>query len=144
MIADMLSRAPNEILSREDNLFNQEASANVHVVIQSLPVSDKQLERIKEEQQQDDVCKQIEAYCRDGWLEKHERTGALRPYYPLRAEIAIENELLLRGSRIIIPASMRLEMLDNIHTGHQGIKKCQERACQSLGGQDCPDNWKNL
>ena len=132
VIADMLSRAPNDTPSSEDNLFNQETSAFVNVVIQSLPASDKQLERIKDEQKQDDVCKQIEAYCQDGWPEKHELSGALRPYYPLRAEITIENELLLRGSRIIIPASMRLEMLDKIHTGHQGIKKCRERACQSV------------
>ena len=104
----------------------------VDAVVQSLPASDAQLERIKREQEQDDVCKQIIVYCRDSWPEKHELTGAIRPYYPVKTEIAVANGLLLRGSRLIIPASMRLEILDKIHTGHQGITKCRERARQSV------------
>ena len=32
----------------------------------------------------------------------------------------------------MIPSALRLEMLDRIHTGHQGISKCRERAKQSL------------
>ena len=132
VIADMLSEATTNPPSSDDLLLNQDARAFVNVVIQGLPASDEQLERIKAEQRQDDVCKQIKTYCKDGWPEKHVVTGALCPYYPMRAEIAIEDKLLLRGSRIVIPASMRLEILDKIHTGHQGIKKCRERACQSV------------
>ena len=104
----------------------------VDAVVQSLPASDAQLERTKREKEQDDICKQIIVYCRDGWTEKHELTGAIRPYYPVKTEIAVANGLLLRGSRLIIPASMRLEILDKIHTGHQGINKCRERARQSV------------
>lgn len=132
VIADMLSRAPTSTPSNSDHLFYQETNVFVDTVIQSLPASDAQLERIKQEQEQDDVCKQIRVYCRDGWPAKHELTGAIRPYYPVLTEITVANGLLLRGSRLIIPASMRLEILDKIHTGHQGITKCRERARQSI------------
>ena len=40
--------------------------------------------------------------------------------------------LLLKAERIVIPTSIRLEMLDRIHKGHQGVTKCQERAKQVL------------
>ena len=132
VIADMLSRAPTSLPSSSDHLFHQETNAFVQTVIQGLPASDGHLERIKQEQEQDDVCKQIKTYCRVGWPAKHELTGAIRPYYPVLAEITVENGLLLRGSRLIIPASMRLDILDKLHAGHQGITKCRERARVSV------------
>lgn len=109
-----------------DHLFFQETNAFVEAVIQGLQASDWQLERIKQEQEQDDVCNQIKVYCRDSWPAKHELTGAIRLYYPVLAEITEENGLLMQGSRLVIPPSMRLEILDKLHTGHQGITKCRE------------------
>ena len=95
VIADMLSRAPTSTPSDSDLLFYRETSVFVDAVVQSVPASDAQLERIKREQEQDDVCKQIIVYCRDSWPEKHELTGAIRPYYPVKTEIAVANGLLL-------------------------------------------------
>ena len=102
------------------------------MVIKYLPASDTQLEKIKREQDLDDISKQIKSYCQDGWPAKHELAGAICPYYPVQSEITVANGLLLRGNRLIIPASMRLEILDKIHMGHQGITKCRERARQSV------------
>ena len=132
VIADMLSRAPTGIPTTSDQSLHDEANAFIKTVIQGLPATDEQLEAIKLEQEQDEVCEQIKTYCQEGWPSRHEVAGAVRPYYPVSAEISVENGLLLRGSRIIIPASMRLSILDKIHTGHQGITKCRERARQSV------------
>ena len=44
----------------------------------------------------------------------------------------MERGLLVRGSRVVIPASLTVNILDKIHTGHQGITKCRERAKHSL------------
>ena len=38
----------------------------------------------------------------------------------------------MRNNRLVIPSSLRHDMLDRLHTGHQGITKCRRRAQQSV------------
>ena len=45
------------------------------------------------------------------------------------ASLSITDGLLVFASRIVIPSSMRREILDRIHDGHQGITKCLKGAC---------------
>ena len=34
----------------------------------------------------------------------------------------------MKGDRVMVPSALRLDVLDKIHPGHQGIQKCCERA----------------
>ena len=43
----------------------------------------------------------------------------------------------MKDDRVIIPSALRLDVLDKIHTGHQGIQKCRERAKSGVW-------WPNL
>lgn len=51
-----------------------------------------------------------------------------KAYYNIRAELSIVNGLLLRQNRVVIPHSLRNEMLKRLHEGHIGIEKCKRRA----------------
>ncbi|XP_046348751.2 uncharacterized protein K02A2.6-like [Haliotis rufescens] len=42
------------------------------------------------------------------------------------------NDLLLKGNRLVIPLTLRSQMLEKIHAGHQGIRKCRERAMTAV------------
>ena len=44
-----------------------------------------------------------------------------------QGELTVVQNILLKGTRIVIPSSMRLEILEKIHEGHLGIAKCRER-----------------
>ena len=48
----------------------------------------------------------------------------LHPYWDYRDEFYMEDGILLKSYRILIPYTLQMEMLDLIHEGHQGIKKC--------------------
>lgn len=52
----------------------------------------------------------------------------IRPFYTSRHDIANLDGILCKGNRIIVPRSLRPEILKRIHTGHQGIEKCKRRA----------------
>ena len=132
LVADALSRAPCSEAEASDILLQQETAAYVKSVIQSLPATDRQLERIQRHQEEDEECRQVAEYSCSGWPSRQALPGALRMYHWVATEISVQDGLLMRGSRIVIPASLRLEMLDRIHTGHLGITKCWERAKQSV------------
>ena len=57
---------------------------------------------------------------------------AIRPFWHCRHDITETKGLILKGSQIVIPASMRRDMLDRIHEGHLGMEKCKRRARQCL------------
>ena len=49
-------------------------------------------------------------------------------FFDPHGHLSMSNGLLSYDDRIVIPADMREEILDCIHTGHQGITKCCECA----------------
>jgi len=63
-------------------------------------------------------------YSRVGWpkhLKKDEES--LRPCYAKRDEIGVERGCILVGLRLVIPEQLRMKILVEIYTGHQGIVK---------------------
>ena len=150
--ADALSRAPApDTMTEEDRLLGEEVEAYVNGVIQSIPATERRLEEIRMHQEEDEIFQQVTEYCRLGWPAL---PGVLKPYHQVASELTVEKSLLMRGSRVVIPASMRVSMLDRLHTGHQGITKSRECAKLSMWWpgiscqleevvKSCPDCCKN-
>ena len=117
---------------------NEESEEKINLYVESvllqLPASDKRLEEISVTQKEDPVCKKLLEYCEEGWPNIYKLSSALSPYWSSRSEISVVRGLLLKGSRLIIPSCMGLEILDRIHEGHQGIAN-EESRTQS-GGLD--------
>ena len=131
-IADTLSRAPTSQSTPSDDQFCCHVDNFVHLVTGSLPVTDERLQQISRLQDEDAVCQQLKQYCLDGWPETCKIKGLVKLYRQVSSEIAIQDGLLMRNNRIIIPSLLHQEILDKIHTGHQGIHKCRKRARQSV------------
>ena len=47
-------------------------------------------------------------------------------------KLTIEDGLILKGMRIVIPDKKREEILKQIHEGHLGLNKCQMRAKETV------------
>ena len=52
----------------------------------------------------------------------------LRPYWKVKEDLSIVDDLILKGDRIVIPPSRQSMILKAIHEGHLGIEKCKARA----------------
>lgn len=126
VVADTLSRAPLPECESTENM-EEELSYFVHTLIQNLPISDKKLQEIKEltSIEMGDLCDNIVK----GWPEdKWKLNKECGDFWAHRDELSVNDGLIMKGERIVIPPSMRSEMLKNIHIGHMGIEKCRKRA----------------
>ena len=52
----------------------------------------------------------------------------LQAYWTFREEMTVEDGLILKATRIVIPPSMRESTLLQLHEGHLGFTKCYNRA----------------
>ncbi|XP_035676225.1 uncharacterized protein K02A2.6-like [Branchiostoma floridae] len=121
LLADALSR-----LSQHDKQEMDGLKVQIHHLVK---VTSVKLEQIKEETSKDEELQLLAQTVTQGWPEKRKETQAIiHEYWTIRDDISVEDGVLLAGSRMIIPKSMRAEVLEMIHQGHLGIEKCILRA----------------
>lgn len=142
--ADALSRSPVNTTSCSDSKFQQEVDAYVNLLIHNLPATDKRLLDIQSQQDEDPVCQRLKKYCQEGWPDKSSLKGLYKPYLAVASELTVANGLLLRGSRLVIPQNLKADILNKIHTGHQGITKCRRRAAHSVWWPGIARDLENL
>ncbi|KAE8284596.1 Retrovirus-related Pol polyprotein from transposon 17.6 Protease [Larimichthys crocea] len=128
--ADVLSRAP--VRGTADGLQEEEVSLYANTVIANLPATEKRLREIQAHQDKDILIHTLKTYCMDGWPDKFSIQPAFQAYLPFSGELTVHDGLLLFGCRLVIPASLRADILQKLHEGHLGITKCRERAKQSV------------
>ena len=139
-LADTLSRAyrvrrnttqvgTEDVLNIENMRGNTERELESINMIQYLPVSDATQTAIREATEADATLRQLKTIIRQGWpASKEEVPENVRDYFSFREELSIQNGLVFKGERIVIPASMRDNMLAKIHASHIGIQGCLRRA----------------
>ena len=121
--ADALSRSPHSKPTQSDQQLERESTAFVRTIMTNFPASDQRLAQIRQHQVEDATCSMLKKYCVIGWPQKYEVQGLLKNYWPYQAQLNVQDDLLLYGSRIVIPESLRGDILDKLHAGHQGITK---------------------
>ncbi|UYV66613.1 hypothetical protein LAZ67_4002327, partial [Cordylochernes scorpioides] len=129
IVADVLSRKP--ISKRHKDELEEELSAYIQSI--EFPATEERLLEISRKQKEDSLCSQVANYCTGGWPKnKKEVDPEIRGYWQFQDDLTYQNGLLLRGQRILIPRSMRKEILEKLHQGHFGINKCRSRAKESV------------
>ena len=132
VVSDALSRAYLESHSSPE-LKESDLIHHIHSVIDSIPISTARLTLLQKETASDPVLQQLKKFSPSGWSQqKQQIPPAVKPYYAIRGKISYNEGLLLKGQRIIIPASLRFTMKKIIHHGHNGITRCESRARQSI------------
>ena len=124
VLADSLSRLPS-------NADNSEINLDVKVCL--IQFSMPRLNELRNETRDDPVLHELMEYVISGFPEhRRHMSPETRRFWSFRDEITMDNGILMKGKRVIIPARLKQSFLKDIHVGHQGITRCQQRAKSSL------------
>ena len=79
--------------------------------------------------QLDRTMSDLKALIMDGWPNhRSDLPQSVTPYFTYRDELTVQDGIVLRGERVVIPTSMRPEIIQKVHAGHMGINSCLRRA----------------
>ncbi|VDH90162.1 Hypothetical predicted protein [Mytilus galloprovincialis] len=128
-IADTLSRA----YLKETDTTSFEKDLEVINMVKYLPMTESRVKDIKLHSQDDESLQVLQTTVLHGWPIKREDTPSLaKPYFDFRDEITVQDGILFRGERAIIPRTLRMDMMQRIHSSHIGIGGSLRRAKECL------------
>ena len=95
--------------------------------------------------QEDDELVLLKHTITQGWPSTFEEVpNVLQPYWTFREEITVENGLVLKGTRIVIPNKKHEAVLKLIHEGHLGLNKYKLHAKDTVYWPGLNDQLEKL
>ena len=105
----------------------------VNLITSNIPVSSTEIELIHEETSKDPTLTLLRHYIHMGWSIDHRMLPQeLHTFWNYREDWSMENGLITKGARLLIPSTLRRKVLEQIHEGHLGIEKCMLKARDSV------------
>lgn len=124
-VADLLSRSfLNETESDETYMYEV-----VHCIGQAsyLHCTEEQKQELISETVKDDELMQLTDFNKNGWPEKIGQVpDTIKYYYKFKTDITIDKGLVFMKDKLIIPKSLRRNILQKLHEGHLGISKMKQ------------------
>ena len=143
-IPDALSRAPVQDPAEEEasELCHTDP---LHVMVVSAlettgedgtllaPLRDQTLEKVHAASLRDTEYNSLREVIMKGFPEHHhDLQHELRPFWGVRSMLAVDDDFIVYGPRLLIPHSLRRETLQRLHDGHQGMERTKRRARQTV------------
>ncbi|GBO35880.1 Uncharacterized protein K02A2.6, partial [Araneus ventricosus] len=125
-LADTLSRAfpVIETVNDEPEMLNIAHTISKH----NLPMSEKRIMQFKRETELDPELQIVVKHIQEGWPKSYKKVdNSVKLYYKVKNDLYINEGLLFINEKLIVPYSLRRDMLQLVHEAHFGIEKCKRR-----------------
>ena len=121
-IADWLSRH-NHTEGKDQPIKGMELWIDVIQTTTDMPECLSMTE-LQQASSQDNHLQKLKHFIITGWsYSKEEISEELKLYWSYRDKLAVINSIMLKGRHIIIPNSLKQQVLDQLHINHMGIEK---------------------
>ena len=95
--------------------------------------------------QADDALAILKYTIQKGWPSNiKELPSKIQAFWAFREEMTIEDGLILKGARIVIPSQKQAEILKLLHKGHLGLTKCKLWAKETVYWPGLNDQLEKL
>ena len=140
ILADALSRAHLDNSSCASNLSNDE-----YEVVTCRPISDSASDKLSEATKADPDLQKLRQTILNGWPSKPNSVHpSIRPYFAVRDELALNDDIIMRGERAVVPESLRSDYIRQIHSGHPGLEASKRRARTAVYWPSLMTDLENL
>ena len=116
----------------------------VHHITSTFPATDNRFDRTRVATTADPTLNQFRHYIFHGCpLQRQQLPERLQHYWNYREELAVEDGLIFKAHRLVIPTSLRAEYLKDLHAGHLGEEKTLLRARETIFWPGISDDVRN-
>ena len=132
-VADALSRVCTtpEVVETKNQSVNCAPDYSIHFMTDtSCPID---INSVRSATAKDLTMQLLKNTIYNGWpAYRKQCPKELWDYWNIRCDLVLEDGLILKGDRVVVPESLRAQVLEATHTGHQGETKCLLLARQSV------------
>ena len=126
--ADVLSRLPLSSVKDEIPDIDTETPLEIHELFNLIDKTPLNVFDIASETQNDPLLRVVLKNVLSGWSDECTKDESLKSFYVRRHELSCERGCILWGVRIIIPSSLRQNILDILHDTHIGMARMKAQA----------------
>ena len=156
-VVDCFSRYPVDDPDAVDEEADLQTPANTHAMLLQAHedpttgdqihalLEDPRVARLKEEANRDPHYRQLREAIEHGFpADKRRIDDALGPFFAIRHDLWIADELVMYGSWVVIPATLRKDVLRQLHASHQGQDRTLRRARQVVYWPSITNGIRNV
>lgn len=79
----------------------------------------------------DEVLNAVKAIVQSRWPEdKRKLSPVVALFFDIRNELVVQDGFIFRGDRFVLPKPLQKNMLQALHSSHQGSNRINEKACE--------------
>ena len=102
----------------------------VHSVIKLCQISEDCLQKIVTETQNNNILQSVVLQIQNRWIDPD--TTKVKVYLTLKDSLTLYKGLIVKDLRVVVPLTLRSEILNILHQGHIGIERTKSLALNTV------------
>ena len=95
-------------------------------MVEFLPITSERLVDLRRKKTElDEGLQQLKHIIKIGWPETKEVPSEIGRYFDFREELSIQDDILFKGNRVIVPVELRPHMIKQVQAIYLGIESCK-------------------